>query len=409
MKVAIFTFGCKLNQAESQVIGEKLSRKGIKIHFNQKNCNADINLINSCAVTLKAEKEVRQLIHYLKKNNPKSPIILTGCFLKDTKNVIYVNKDKVVSEILRFQKAQSYKKIKLERRKTRALVKIQEGCNHFCSYCIVPYLRGRSRSVEISEIVDRIKLLVKQGYKEIVLVGTDITDFRIKNKIRGTQALIILLKKILQETKIERIRLSSFWPDKINDELIELIKNNSRICPHIHLSLQSCSEKILRLMGRNYKISTVKKIIDELKNVPNLSLTADVIVGFPGETKDDFQKTYNFIKSQPFLKLHIFRYSKRPFTAAAEMPNQLPEKIKKQRSKKLIDLSDKLSKKIRKKYLNKIFPVLFENKNKNGFWQGFTPNYIKVYLKSSKNLKNKIIDVKLKEIYQGGIVSEMNK
>ncbi|MFN3966759.1 MAG: MiaB/RimO family radical SAM methylthiotransferase [Endomicrobiia bacterium] len=288
--------------------------------------------------------------------------------------------------------------------RTRAFIKVQDGCDNYCSYCIVPFLRGKPKTRSINSLIREIKKREKEGYKEIVLVGTDLRKvINQKLKIKG---LTSLLKVILEKTSIPRIRISSLWPTAITPELIDLIKKEPRICPHLHLSVQSGCEKTLKKMGRGYKIKRIIKLIKELKKIPNLNLTADIIVGFPGEREKDFQATANFVKKAKFLKVHIFRYSPRPGTLAAQMPNQISEKIKKERSKKLNAICQKISKEVKTKYLNKIFPVLIENK-KDNLWSGYTPNYLRVYLKNLSDLENQIVDVKLLRLYKDGFFAKI--
>ncbi|MGB9680791.1 MAG: tRNA (N(6)-L-threonylcarbamoyladenosine(37)-C(2))-methylthiotransferase MtaB, partial [Minisyncoccia bacterium] len=409
MQIKIFsviTFGCKLNQAESQNLKEKLIKKGFLVIPENQVTNFFINnkekkndpcfIINACAVTAKAEKELRQKINQLKRQYPSSFLIVTGCYLaQKNENVdLWINRKELINKIYAFARRVGYSTTNiqcLEYRRVRTFIKIQDGCDNYCTYCLVPYLRGRPKNRSANAIIKEIKKREKEGCKEVVLVGTDLRKINFKPgrvrrlNVREGKGLVDLIKIILKKTKISIIRISSLWPMAITSDLIKLIKKEPRICPHLHLSLQSGSDKILKRMGRNYQVKKIIELINKLKRIPNLNLTADIIVGFPGETEEDFQETLNLVKKANFLKVHVFRYSPRPKTLAAKMPNQISEKIKKQRSKKLIVLSEKISKKVKNKYLGRIFPVLIENK-KDNLWTGFTANYLRIYLKSSKNL-----------------------
>jgi threonylcarbamoyladenosine tRNA methylthiotransferase MtaB len=404
--ISLITFGCKLNQAESQTLKEKLFNLGFQIVSEKQ--KADIFIINACAVTAKAEKELRQKINQVKKQFPKSFLIVTGCYLpqKNNKVDLWIKRDKLIgylsTQVIRENnEIRNSKKIVIGRNKTsrtRSFIKIQDGCDNYCTYCIVPFLRGKSKIRSLNSILSEIKKREKEGYKEIVLVGTD---------LRKVKSLVSLLKKILKNTKIPRIRISSLWPTAVTSDLINLIKNESRICPHLHLSIQSGSDKILKKMNRDYTVEHCKNIIRKIRDrISMISISADIIVGFPGEKEKDFQKTLNFVKKANFLKVHVFRYSPRPKTVAAKMPDQIPEKIKKERSRKLITLCEKISKRVKSKFLGQIDSVLIENQ-KNNFWTGFTPNYLRVYIKSLKPLANQIIKVKLLRLYKDGFYGKI--
>jgi len=404
--ISLITFGCKLNQAESQTLKEKLFNLGFQIVSEKQ--KADIFIINACAVTAKAEKELRQKINQIKKQFPKSFLIVTGCYLpqKNNKVDLWIKRNKLIgylsTQVIRENnEIRNSKKNVIGRNKTsrtRSFIKIQDGCDNYCTYCIVPFLRGKSKIRSSNSILSEIKKREKEGYKEIVLVGTD---------LRKVKSLVSLLKKILKNTKIPRIRISSLWPTAVTSDLINLIKNEPRICPHLHLSIQSGSDKILKRMNRDYTVEHCKNIIRKIRDrISMISISADIIVGFPGEKEKDFQKTLNFVKKANFLKVHVFRYSPRPKTVAAKMPDQIPEKIKKERSRKLIALCEKISKRVKSKFLGQIDSVLIENQ-KNNFWTGFTPNYLRVYIKSLKPLANQIIKVKLLRLYKDGFYGKM--
>jgi len=273
--------------------------------------------------------------------------------------------------------------------KTRVLIKIQSGCDFNCTYCIIHKFRGKTKSIPLNNVITQIKAKEKQGVKEIVLVGQNILQYKYQN-----ENFIDLVQQILKQTQIHRIRFSSLDPRLINANFLDLLKN-SRICPHLHLSLQSGSNKILKSMNRNYTASKYLDITKQARKINSLtSITTDIIIGFPGETDKDFQDTLNLVAKIDFLKIHIFPYSIRAETIAADFKNQVSPKIKKERFIKLNVLADKQKAKFLKKMNGKTFPVLFEQK-KSDFWKGFTSNYIQVKKSSTKNLSNQILKVKI--------------
>ncbi len=411
MKVSFKTFGCKLNQAETREIKQELLKKGVKIVPLEK--KPDIYVINACSVTARAERKLRQEIYNINRQYPNIYLIVAGCFTKNLKNNKKINslveawfsnkkKSDLTKEIL---KVYNFKKQKTKiitpysQNKNRAMVKIQNGCNQFCSYCIVPFLRKELKSKSLDQTVQEINNLKSRGFKEINLVGANLSLYKFKNN-----SLLDLLKYIIKNTDIPRIRISSLWPTFLNDKFIDFISNQKRICPYIHLSVQSGCDKILKKMNRNYSVNQVKGVIKKLKS-KSISIGTDIIVGFPNETKKDFQKTYQFVKWAKFINLHVFKYSKRPGTKAASFKKQVNPKVKNKRSKKLRLLGKKIFKKELKNYLKnkKSAQVLFEQK-KGKYWLGKTPNYINVYFKSNLNLFNKIKKVNLIKPFKKGVL-----
>jgi threonylcarbamoyladenosine tRNA methylthiotransferase MtaB len=420
MKVYFCTFGCKLNQAETQILEKKFSQQGWEKTKNFS--EAKICLINSCVVTQKAAKEVRQKIHQIFEKNPSCFLIVAGCFTPEMKekekekvNLWVKNKEKdnLDQKLALIFKIAPKNNLPPEHFPTRALIKIQSGCLNYCSYCIVPWMRNELISRPQKDILEEIIEKEKQGFKEVVLVGTNIGFYSCpQNKVDLTG----LLKNILEQTDNLRIRLSSLWPTQIKKDLISLIKKDPRLCHHLHLSIQSASSKVLKKMNRNYQAPDLKKIIKSLKKIKDLNLTADFIVGFPGETKKDFKKTKDFVKKGEFLKIHVFRFSARPQTKAALMKEIVAEKEKHKRSQELILLGEEVSRKRKEFFLNKKELVLLEQK-KGEYWQGFTSNYLKIFIpekdlfkvESQNDLRNKIKKVKLTEIFSGGIKGELIK
>ncbi len=409
MRIHFHTFGCKLNQAETEELEKKFKDQDWQIVNKTK---ANVHFINACVVTQKAEKEVRQLIHFVKRKFPNCFLVVAGCFtpemrIKEKQNVDLWLKDQEKQKIRKIllkglEKKFSTENLKIKiKKRTRSLIKIQSGCQHYCTYCIVPLLRKKIISRPIKNIIQEIKKKEEQSCQEIVLVGTNIGLYADPKK--GLN-LPDLLKEILLKTSIPRIRLSSLWPTNINSELISLIKKESRLCPHFHLSIQSASNKILKRMDRQYTQTNLNKIIKKIYQIPNINLTTDIIVGFPGETKADFIQTLEFVQKSKFLKVHVFRFSPRLKTKATDFKEQISGQVKQKRSKELIKLSEKVSQQRRKDFLGQQFSILIEAKQ-GKYWQGLSSNYLKVFIQSEKDLTNKIIQVKLIRLYKDGIIS----
>lgn len=399
MKVAIKTLGCKLNQAESEEIAEKLRSFGISLVSPKE--KADLYLINTCSITALALKKSRQEIHKIRNKYKNAKIWACGCGeeLKNKVDKFFDDKNKISKTIIKdfYKPSLDNKALCLQKsyygnygnQRTRAFLKIQDGCDNFCSYCIIPYRRGKPKSVESSEIIKKINQKVKEGFKEVILEGVNILKYKDKK-----MDFCNLVEKILSKTKIERIRFGSIDPRLVTERFIRLFRSN-RVCKHMHLSLQSGSDKILKKMNRGYKISDYLKIVNKLYQLyPDFGFTTDVIVGFPTETDKDFNETYNLIKKVKFLKVHIFRYSKRAGTKAANLSETCSEGIKKERAKKLALLNKKLKKDFDNRMIGKKLSVLFESK-KDNYWYGFTDNYVRVKLASNLNLKNQIKEVKI--------------
>ncbi|MFA6028083.1 MAG: tRNA (N(6)-L-threonylcarbamoyladenosine(37)-C(2))-methylthiotransferase MtaB [Patescibacteria group bacterium] len=370
MKVYFYTLGCRLNQAETDSYQEALAKKGFAITID--NSDFDIAVVNTCAVTHKADREARQSIRKIKRQCPKAKIVMTGCSSEKLEEVDYYIKDKenFVKEFIKiFPKSDHLHSHQIkEKVKVRANIKIQTGCDNHCTYCYTRIPRGRSRSFSPNDIIRQIKNKEKQGVKEVILTGVNIGQY---------SSLIGLIKNILKETNIPRIRLSSINPEYVydNKEFKNLFKN-PRVCQHLHLSLQSGSDAILKKMNRHYTSAQYLKIVrDYYKAYPLFGFTTDVIIGFPGETEKDFKQTCALVKKCGFLKIHIFRYSKRQGTPAAKMPHQVPENIKKQRLNILEKINQDLQKKFRKKMKGKKLDVLFEGKV-GDYLVGHAGNYL---------------------------------
>ena len=411
MKVAVYTLGCKVNIYESEYVISLLKNNNYEIvDFSDK---ADIYIINTCTVTNESDRKDRKIINQARKNNKNAIIVAMGCYSQvspDTidADIIIGNKDKsniieIIEEYLtnknKIKRIYDLKKTTFEKmfinkfeNHTRAFVKIQDGCNAFCSYCIIPYARGSIRSKDEQETINEITNLVNNGYKEIVLTGIHTGRYGIEKNT----SLEELLKKLVNIPNIFRIRLSSIEINEITDGIIKLIKNNQVMAKHLHIPLQSGSDKILKLMNRKYDLDYfIKKIELIRKEIPDISITTDLIVGFPGETEDDFNDTISTLEKIKFTKIHTFPYSKRVGTPASVMPNQIPGNIKKERVHKVLELSDKYELEFYKNNLNKTYEVVTELR-KNNICIGHTSNYIPVIIE--EKLENEIVNIKINNI-----------
>lgn len=414
MKICIHTLGCKVNQYESDALKRMLEEKGHEVNSTTIDF-ADLYILNTCAVTNEAEKKSRQTIAKFKEKNANAKVIVLGCAsqkdhkqFREIENTSFISgvagKQKIIdylesmeTNIFDFPKDYEEDMIANSSSKTRVYLKIQDGCNNFCSYCIIPYLRGRSRSRNLQSILEEAKKASITA-KEIVLTGIDISDYRIDGKLQlGT------LLKELDKLNV-RIRLGSLEVRLFNDEFLGALKDLKNLCPHFHLSLQSGCDTVLQRMNRKYTTDDYLSVVKKLRKIyPNAMITTDIIVGFPEETDEEFLKTYNFVKKVKFSQIHIFPYSKRSGTKAEKM-TQINGKIKKERVKIL----NKLAKKIEIKYLksqkHKKLNVLIEEKEE-GYFVGHTENYVKIYLKGEYE-PNTIYRVKPLKIFKDGMLGK---
>ena len=401
----IKTLGCKVNSYESEFIRSLFLHSDYQYEEN----NPTVYVINTCTVTNESDKKSRKIINSIRKNNKDSIVVAVGCFCQNKKDdiekyidadIILGNKDKskileYVDEymvnkkrIIKFYEMnnQEFEDMRINNfvDKARAFVKIEDGCNNFCSYCIIPFVRGRVRSRKISLIIEEVKDLVKNGYKEIVLTGIHIGQYGKDINLR----LYDLLVELLKIDGLGIIRLSSIEVVEIDDDIINLIKNNKVMASHMHIPLQSGCDKILKLMNRRYLTDYYENMIDKIRQVnPNISITTDVIVGFPNETDEDFNKTYEFCKKIRFSKIHVFPYSDRTGTVSSQMENKIDQSIKKERVRKLIALSNELEKGYYYSFVGKKEKVIIENYS-NGYFIGHTSNYLKLKLKGVYEIKN---------------------
>ena len=399
--VKFYTLGCKVNQYETQSIRERFSRAGFSESEN--GSPADIYLINTCTVTHKADSDSRYYIHKAESQNPRAKIIVTGCLVE--KDALSLAKIKGIDYLI--SKRFFSEGISSFSGHTRAFLKIQDGCDNFCSYCKVPLVRGHSRSKKLAQIIKEAKALVKNGFKEIVLCGICLGAFGrdLKPKLK----LVNVIKRLEKIAGLFRIRLSSIEAGDVSDELIRHMLNSKKLCRHLHIPIQSGDDQILKRMNRRYSSADYLGLIRKIKKqIPDIAITSDVLVGFPGESEESFNNTLNLVKKIMPLRAHIFPYSPRQGTSAASLVGISPQIVKK-RMQRLRNLAEKLSLQYRKKFLNKKARVLIEGlfKEKAGFWEGHTDNYIKILVSSEENLKNRLVIVRLKRIFKDSILADL--
>ena len=412
MNIHIHTFGCKLNQYESEKISFELKNMGANITELK---NADAIAINTCTVTNDSDKK---LINYLDKleNISQKKIFLIGCYVSKKENLFYKenitiipnDKKEEASQIIFNTLTKNYESefknpIFFPQEQSRAYLKIQDGCEVFCSYCIVSRVRGKHKSVEPKKIYDAIKIAYEYGYKEIVLTGLNLGSYNYNNEIKFIQIVKNMLE-ISSKFGI-RIRLSSIEPIYFNDELISLFKNSEVLCPHAHIPLQSGSDKILKLMNRRYTSGYYLNIVEKLyKTNSNIGISADIMVGFPNEDSNDFKDTYNLCEKSKFIKMHIFRYSNRENTPSSKMSNQVGYRTKLKRAKLLNELNNKMKDDFYKNAINRELKVIAEKKLENNYYIGTSGEYLKVKFKSEKIIEKKDI-IKVKAIkYEDNII-----
>ena len=422
-KVAFYTLGCKLNFSETSTIGRQLVDIGfIKTEFDNK---ADLYVINTCSVTENANRECRRIIRKAKKISPEAFVVVTGCFaqlkpkeISDIKGVDMVlganekfNLPKLLTDLNTVETTQihgceinklDYFSCYSLNDRTRSFMKIQDGCDYPCTYCTIPLARGKSRCDSIENIIKNSNDIADKGIKEIVITGVNIGEFKDKNDNRNFSDLVKELDKV---KRIERYRISSIEPNLISDEVIKLVKNSKKFMPHFHIPMQSGSDLVLRKMKRRYQTKLYRTKIDKIvSEVKDVCIGADVIVGFPGETNEEFQKTLHFIKDLPLSYLHVFTYSERENTQAINMNGVVSKFDRADRSKQLRILSNKLQRAFYEKYIDTEHTALFEQENKHGYLFGFTDNYIKIKTPFNDNLCRTKKQVKLIAIDDDGIM-----
>ncbi len=422
--VAFHTLGCKVNHYETEAIWQLFKNSGYdRVEFEH---SADVYVINTCTVTNTGDKKSRQVIRRAVRRNPDAVICVTGCYAQTSPaeimaipgvDIVVGTQDRVkmleyieqykeerqpINGVGNIMKARVYEELDVPAftDRTRASLKIQEGCNNFCTFCIIPWARGLMRSRDPQEVIQQAQQLVDAGYKEIVLTGIhtggygeDMKDYNLAQLLRDLEANVKGLK---------RIRISSIEASQISDEVIDVLKNSKMVVRHLHIPLQSGSNTVLKRMRRKYTMEFFGERLDRLREaLPGLAITSDVIVGFPGETEEEFMETYDFIKKHQFSELHVFPYSKRTGTPAARMDDQVDEEVKNERVHRLIELSDQLAKEYASQFEGEVLEVIPEEVYKeapeSGLYVGYTDNYLKVVFPATEDMVGKLVKVKIEK------------
>ncbi|MBP3929819.1 MAG: tRNA (N(6)-L-threonylcarbamoyladenosine(37)-C(2))-methylthiotransferase MtaB [Peptostreptococcaceae bacterium] len=421
-KVAFYTLGCKVNQYETEAMLEMFKKDGYTQVESEE--FADVYVINTCTVTHMSDRKSRQYIRRMKKKNPDAIIAVVGCYsqvspeeileIEEVNLVMGTNERRqIVEEIKKLDaskkastvddimKVRAFEEIEINQTngRTRAFMKIQDGCDRFCTYCIIPYARGgRVRSRDLESVINEANKLANNGYKEIVLTGIHVASYGKDVKDADTN-LLTVIKAIDKIEGVERIRLSSVEPLLMTDEFIDTVAKMPKVCPHFHLSLQSGCDETLKRMNRRYTTKEYKDIVDKLRQkMPNVAITTDVIVGFPGETNNEFSQTYEFLRDIELSQMHVFKYSPRKGTPAADMENQIDPQMKQMRSDKLIALNKQNFTNFAKKFEGQEFNVLFEQNIGENKYEGLTPNYIRVIVESEEDIQGKILKTKINDV-----------
>lgn len=416
-KVASHALGCKVNQYESEAIAELFAERGYEIVGIDE--FADIYIINTCTVTNFGDKKSRQLIRKVKRQNPDAVVAAIGCYAqtqpekikevegvnlvigtKGRKDVVdlvekYSEKMGVVSTVGEISNEHTFEHLSIQKLagRTRAYLKIQDGCSQFCSYCIIPYARGPIRSRDAQDIIDEVRTLAQNGFKEIILAGIHVASY---GKDLNDSTLLDVIKQVQETDGIERIRFSSIEPNIITRDFAYELSKMDKVCDHFHLSLQSGCDRTLKRMNRKYDTARYTESVELLREYfPNVAITTDIIAGFPDETDEDFEKSIAFAQKIGFAKIHAFPYSPKEGTPAAKMQNQILNAVKSERTARLIALSDKMADDFIKGFVGKIMPVLYERQVSDGIYEGYTTNYIRVHLKCDKDISNSIVDTKI--------------
>ena len=416
MKVAFYTLGCKLNQAETESLASRFSEAGFQLV--SAGDGADIYIANTCTVTHVADRKSRHWLRLARRRNPRALIIATGCYAQRDRqelvplaDLIVDNKEKgnllALIQTLRGRDESETKQSRMLAAavRTRSLMKIQDGCHSSCAYCIVPKVRPNEYSLPASLIIDEVKQKVALGYKEAVLTGTKVGSYQDDDTNLGA-----LVKRILTSTSIERLRLSSLQPSEISPELLALCQDE-RLCRHFHLALQSGSESVLQRMKRSYSLYQYQRTVHLIrKMIPKVAITTDVMVGFPGESDEEFEQSYSFCLQAGFANIHVFPFSPRPDTAAAAMTGQVADKIKQERNQRMLELAQSSRRRFSEQFLGQTMPVLWEKETEpgSGTYSGLTSNYIRIFARSHKDLSNEITPARLLGLHTHGIWAEVH-
>jgi threonylcarbamoyladenosine tRNA methylthiotransferase MtaB len=429
-KVAVYTLGCKVNQSETEAMASLFKQSGYEeVDFDQV---ADVYIINTCSVTHLADRKSRQMIRRAIKNNPHAMVAVTGCYAQTAPGEVLnipgvdlvvgtsernrivdlVNEARMaetpvnaVKDIMGMSDFEEIAGEEPEHHRVRAYLKIQEGCNRYCSYCIIPYARGPIRSRPMENVIHAVQRLVEMGYKEIVLTGIHTGAYGAET---GNVDLAMLIRRLLEVEDLKRLRISSIDPNEVNEELLDLMAGSQVLCRHLHIPLQSGDDRVLKRMNRVYTTSDYKKLVEEIRmRIPGIAITTDIMVGFPGETADEFLHTLAFTQEIGFSALHVFKYSPRRGTPAADFSNQVSWKTKEERSKELISLGRRLSEKYAETNIGKVYNVLVEQDTRIKdalFWEGHTDNYLKVVFPCAEDDRRGFFVKVLLERYSDGVV-----
>ena len=431
-KIAFYTLGCKVNQSDTASMERLFREAGYEIvDFAEK---ADIYLINTCVVTNMGQRKSRQMIHRAIRKNPNAFIVISGCYpqtaAEEVKaiqgvDLIIGNQDRaavvtLVEAAATEQSIDAYDNVKklsaqtafeelsadCETEKTRAFLKIQEGCNQFCTYCIIPYARGPLRSRSLENLKDEVEKLVAAGFSEVVLIGIHLGAYG--KELKNGTSLTDAVKAALAVTGLARVRLGSLESVEVGEDLLDLMASDERVQRQLHLPLQTGCDDVLKSMHRPYDTKIFAELIQKIRaKLPDVAITTDVIVGFPGETEENFAATKEFVRSCGFSKIHIFPFSPRKGTPAASFSGVVSEKVKQRRAVELAEVDRESHEKYCESMLDKTVTVLFEQESAEGLWEGLSGNYVRVYAKSEDNLSGKIRKITLKDLYKDGMIGEI--
>lgn len=426
MRAAFYTLGCKVNQYETELMAEDLQKNGYEIV--DEDSSPDVFIINSCTVTAESDRKTRQTVHKYRKKLPNTIIVLTGCmpqaFPDDAKSLDaadivlgnaanhllvesiheFMISGKRVIKTVAHDKAQVRSTIDRFRGRTKAFLKIEDGCDRFCSYCIIPYARGRVRSKPLIEIKSEVKALEKSGFKEVVLIGINLSAYGKENG----ETLADAVEAVKSAAPNIRIRLGSMEPDQLDDNTIERLAKIDSLCPQFHLSLQSGSDNTLKRMNRHYDTAFYRALVNKLRDCfADCAITTDIMVGFAGETEQDHADSVAFLREIGFARTHVFAYSRRRGTAADKFDGQIENSVKRQRSKEMIAAAKDCMDSFIDSRLGRVCPVLIESRIKDGMYEGYTPNYTRVFVKTDRQIGGEIMDIRLTERFEDGALGEL--
>lgn len=428
MKAKIITLGCKVNQYESEAMLEALLAGGFQEARSGE--EADVVVVNSCTVTATSDQKVRQTLRRAKRDNPGAVMVLTGCmpqaFPEEAAGLLeadvvlgnarrgdllprvmeYLSSKQRIVDIAPHEKGEAFEKMSVSafHGRTRAFLKIQDGCDRFCSYCIIPYARGRVRSKPLEELREEVLKLGEAGYQEVVLTGINLPAY-------GKELLLHLCDAVeaaCAAPGIHRVRLGSLEPEQLTPEVIARMAKEEKLCPQFHLSLQSGCDETLRRMNRHYTTAEYREIVENLRKAfPNCAITTDIMVGFAGETEEEFQASLEFAKEIAFAKVHVFAYSRRPGTRAYDMPDQVSNRVKEERSRKMIQVTRAMQQAFLQEQVGRVEEVLFEQQKERGLWEGYTRNYTHVLMPSGKDLSGQLIQTQLTQVQGESCVAKV--